>query len=52
LCTVCKFVSDWHGHDRGWEGSRASRSRGFGSPGLCSEIGFPLEDGHIDVRNM
>ena len=26
LCTVCKFVSDWHGHVRGWEGSMARRS--------------------------
>jgi len=21
LCTVCEFVSDWHGHVSGWEGS-------------------------------
>jgi len=40
LCTLCKFVSDWHGHVRGWEGSMA-RSRGFGSPGLCSGMSFP-----------
>jgi hypothetical protein len=25
LCTVCKLVSDWHGHVRGREGSMASR---------------------------
>ena len=41
LCAVCKFVSDWHGHVRGWEVSMASRSSGFGSPGLCSEMSFP-----------
>jgi hypothetical protein len=41
LCTVCKLVSDWHGHVRGREGSMASRSSGFGSPGLCSEMSFP-----------
>jgi len=41
LCTVCKFVSEWHGHVRGWEGSMARRSSGFGSPRLCSEMSFP-----------
>ena len=41
LCTVCVFVSDWHGHVRGWEGSMARRSRGFGSPRHCSEMSFP-----------
>ena len=41
LCTVCKFVSDWHGHVRGWEGSIARRSRGFGSPRYCSGMSFP-----------
>jgi len=35
------FVSHWHGHVRGWEGSMASRSSGFGSPGLSSEMSFP-----------
>jgi hypothetical protein len=29
-----------HGHVRGREGSMASRSSGFGSPGLCSEMSF------------
>jgi hypothetical protein len=41
LCTVCRFVSDWQGHVRGWEGSMGSRNSGFGSPGLCSEMSFP-----------
>ena len=41
LCTACEFVSDWHGHVRGWEGSMARRSRGFGSPQHCSGISFP-----------
>jgi hypothetical protein len=38
LCTVCKLVSHWHGHVRGWEESMVSKSSGFGSRGLCSEI--------------
>jgi len=29
VCTVCRFVSDWHGHVRGWEGSMARRSSGL-----------------------
>jgi hypothetical protein len=42
LCNVCKFVSDWHGHVRGWEGSMARRSsRLGGSLGLCSQMSFP-----------
>jgi hypothetical protein len=41
LCTVCRFVSDWNSHVRGWEGSKVSRISGFGSPGLCSEMSFP-----------
>ena len=27
LCTGVSFVSDWHGHVGGWEGSMARRSR-------------------------
>ena len=41
LCTVCKFVSDWYVHVRGWEGSMARRSRGFGLPRHCSGMSFP-----------
>ena len=42
LCTGVSFVSDWHGHVRGWEGSMARRSSGLGgSLGLCSRMSFP-----------
>ena len=30
LCTGVSFVSDWHGHVGGWEGSMARRSSGLG----------------------
>ena len=44
LCTGVSFVSDWHGHVRGWGGSMARRSSGLwegGSLGLCSKMSFP-----------
>ena len=30
LCTGVSFVSEWHGHVGGWEGSMARRSSGLG----------------------
>ena len=48
LCTGVSFVSDWHGHVRGWGGSMARRSSGLGgSLGLCSKMSFPSRQFHI-----
>jgi len=43
LYTVCKFVSDWHGHVRGWEGSMARRSRAL----FRDELPFFVEGMYI-----
>jgi hypothetical protein len=51
LCPVCKFVSDWNGHVKGWERSTASRSSWFGSPEVCSEMCFPFcgENVYVEI---
>ena len=41
VCSLVHCVCEWHGHVRGWEGSMARRSRGFGSPRHCSGMSFP-----------
>ena len=42
LCTGVSFVSDWHGHVRGWEGSMARRSSGLGFAWALFKDEFPF----------